>query len=298
MLARKDYVRRRNIIIITTQTKKMFAAPVVVLSLFLSTASGWVAVAPRIPSRVSPTSLGSASTSSSSSQVAPSSYTLDGRDIRGPIEPVGNIILVRVKETLTSTGGGILLPDQSKERPTEGLVVACGPGKLHPFTGVRIANPIRPDTSVLYGKFDGRAVEYNGEECQVIRDDDVLLAYTGVTMKFDSAWPVRDYVLVRMEDDGKDKLTTGSGVVVAAQVVAGEQVCEGRVAKVGEGRMASDGKLTQSPVAVGDMVKFKDYAGNEVVIEGKPYVVVKMVDILATRNEEGKEKDASEGMKE
>ena len=55
--------------------------------------------------------------------------------------------------------------------------------------------------------------------------------------------------------------------------------------KVGEGRMASNGELTSSPVNVGDKVKFKDYAGNDVSIEGKPYSVVKMVDILSSLSE-------------
>jgi hypothetical protein len=39
-------------------------------------------------------------------------YTLDGQDIRGPITPLGNFVLVRIKDTLSSTSGGILLPDQ------------------------------------------------------------------------------------------------------------------------------------------------------------------------------------------
>jgi chaperonin GroES len=77
------------------------------------------------------------------------SITLDGQEIRGPIAPVGNILVVRVKDTLSSTGGGILLPDQSKLRPTEGLVVAAGPGRIHPHTGVLITNPITEGMSVV-----------------------------------------------------------------------------------------------------------------------------------------------------
>jgi chaperonin GroES len=61
--------------------------------------------------------------------------------------------------------------------------------------------------------------------------------------------------------------------------------CEGTVVKVGEGRMASNGEFTASPVKPGDLVKFKDYAGNEVMIEGKPYSAVKMVDLLCSLTE-------------
>jgi co-chaperonin GroES (HSP10) len=46
--------------------------------------------------------------------------------------------------------------------------------------------------------------------------------------------------------------------------------------------MSAKGELTKSPVKVGDRIKFKDYAGNDVLIEGKKYSVVKMVDILAS----------------
>ena len=75
--------------------------------------------------------------------------TLDGVEIRGPIAAVQNVLIVKLKDTLLATGGGILLPDQSKEKPTEGLVVASGPGRIHPHTGIRLDNPIRPGMSVL-----------------------------------------------------------------------------------------------------------------------------------------------------
>jgi chaperonin GroES len=203
---------------------------------------------------------------------------------------MGNTIFVKVKDTLSATTGGILLPDQAKERPTEGVVVAAGPGKLHPHTGIRITNPIPEGVSVLYGKFDGRPVEYKGEECQMIRDDDVLLYYEGVTLKYETATPVRDWVLIALESKfGAEPLQTKSGVVIAAQVMKDAVPCEGVVAKVGEGRMAANGQLTPSPVQPGDVVKFKDYAGNDVMIEGKPYSVVKMVDILCTVNQDSVE---------
>lgn len=211
-------------------------------------------------------------------------YTLDGEEIRGPIQPVGNFVLVRVKDTLTATEGGILLPDQAKERPTEGLVIAAGPGKVHPFTGVRIHNPIKEGVSVLYGKFDGKPIVYNDDSCQMIRDDDCLLYYDGVTMNLENVVPVRDYVLIALDKD-PETLATSSGVVIASQVVADDLPCEGVVVKTGEGRMASNGELTSPPVKIGERVKFKDYAGNDVRIDGKPYSVVKMVDILGSLND-------------
>jgi chaperonin GroES len=203
--------------------------------------------------------------------------TLDGKRIRGPITPLGNFVLVRTRDTLDATDGGILLPDQSKERPTEGEVVAAGPGKLHPHTGVRITNPVTSGDSVLFGKFDGHDMNYNDEAVTMIRDDDVMLYYRGVKMTLENVRPCRDYVLVELI---RSKTETASGIVVAGSVMADYQPCEGTVVKVGEGRMTSKGEFSDSPVRVGDRVKFKDYAGNGVKIEGVEHSLVRMVDIL------------------
>lgn len=133
---------------------------------------------------------------------------------------------------------------------------------------------------MLYGKFSGIAMTYNEEQVTMIRDDDILLYYQkSPCITLQSAIPCRDYVLVKLE---KSKLTTSSGIVVAEMAVKDYENCEGIVAKVGEGRMCSTGEFTASPVKVGERVKFKDYAGNEVKIEGQEYALVKMVDILCT----------------
>lgn len=203
--------------------------------------------------------------------------TLDGKKIRGPITPLGNFVLVRTKDSLDATEGGILLPDQSKERATEGEVVAAGPGKLHPHTGVRITNPVTTGDSVLFGKFDGHDMNYNDEAVTMIRDDDILLHYKGVRMTLENVNPCRDYVLVELTEQ---KTETSSGIVVAESVMKDYEPCEGKVVKVGDGRMTSKGEFSESPVNVGDFAKFKDYAGNGVKIEGGEYSLVKMVNIL------------------
>lgn len=211
---------------------------------------------------------------------------LDGQVIRGPITPLGNFVLVRTKDTLSATGGGILLPDQSIERPTEGEVIAAGPGKLHPHTGVRIHNPVSQGMSVLYGKFDGTPLNYDDEQMQMIRDDDVILFYTGVKMTKENVTPCRDYVLVKLD---KENFETESGIVVAAAVTKDDINCVGQVFKVGEGRMSSMGQFTPIPVSVGERVKFKDYAGNEIKIDGEEYSLVRMVDILCSSATESSE---------
>lgn len=77
-----------------------------------------------------------------------SQYTLDDVAIGSAIEPLGNYLLVRLASTVDSTSGGVLLPDNAKEKPTEGVVVACGPGRTHPDTGVLLPMPVSVSSSV------------------------------------------------------------------------------------------------------------------------------------------------------
>eukprot|EP00549_Striatella_unipunctata_P004759 CAMPEP_0118717578 /NCGR_PEP_ID=MMETSP0800-20121206/28249_1 /TAXON_ID=210618 ORGANISM="Striatella unipunctata, Strain CCMP2910" /NCGR_SAMPLE_ID=MMETSP0800 /ASSEMBLY_ACC=CAM_ASM_000638 /LENGTH=278 /DNA_ID=CAMNT_0006624355 /DNA_START=95 /DNA_END=931 /DNA_ORIENTATION=+ len=221
-------------------------------------------------------------------------YKLDGKPIRGPITPLGNFVLVKSKEALSATKGGILLPDQSKERPSEGEVVAAGPGKLHPHTGVRIYCPVAPGDFVLYGQFAGTAMTYQDEEMQMILDDEIMMySKNSKVLTLDTVIPCRDFVMVELEEE---KLETSSGIVVAANVQKDTLPCEGVVVKVGEGRLAAKGEFTPSPVKIGDSVKFKDYGGNEINLEGVRYCLVRMVDILCTTNlgrEEESESDES-----
>ena len=245
----------------------------VILALFPSSA---MAFAPSFGRRISVSSLFSETPTITTRPDG--SYSLDGEEIRGPITPMGNFVLVRTKDALSASVGGILLPDSSKERPTEGEVVAHGPGKLHPHTGVRITCPVTIGQSVLYGEYDGTALKYNDEDMQMIRDDDIMLYYSGRSIKLETATPCRDYVLVKIE---KDNLETESGIVVAASATKDLEDCQGIVVKVGEGRMCSTGEFTPSPVSVGDEVKYRDYAGSDVKIEGENYQCVRMVDILS-----------------
>ena len=85
-------------------------------------------------------------------------HSLQGKPIDGPLEPLSNFVLVKVREAAAQTLGGVVLPDQAKEKPTEGTVVACGPGKVHLDTGVKIDMPMSVGDRVLYGKFDGSKV--------------------------------------------------------------------------------------------------------------------------------------------
>ena len=64
---------------------------------------------------------------------------------------------------VSATQGGILSPDESKERSSEGEVIAAGLGKLHARTGAHVTNPVKTVINVLHGKYDGLALNYDDE---------------------------------------------------------------------------------------------------------------------------------------
>ena len=119
---------------------------------------------------------------------------IDGITIIGEIQPMQNCLLVKVRPVMSTTAGGIFIPDNAKERPTEGVVVAAGPGRVHPETGLQLFNAVKQGEGVIYGKYDGTEVRYNDENHQLIRDDDVLLIFKGKDPTFDNTECVKDQV--------------------------------------------------------------------------------------------------------
>ena len=138
--------------------------------------------------------------------------------------------------------------------------------------------PVVAGEGVVYGKYDGTEVEYEGDKHTLIRDDDILVKFGGEKLTLETADVVSDNVLVKVEDNEEE---TASGLVIAATAKKGGKPSTGEVVKVGPGRMASNGEIMTVDINVGDMVKFRDFAGNEVNIEGGEFSVVKMTDILA-----------------
>ena len=199
--------------------------------------------------------------------------------IGSPLEPLSNYLLVKVGSTVEATAGGVLLPEKSKEKPTEGVVVAVGPGKAHPETGVVLPMPVSVGEKVMYGKYDGTSVKYCGEDHQLIRDDDILMAWDAdTTLTVESARPVRDRVLMKPELAVEE---TASGIALAPGVAEQQKTSVGKVLKIGDGRLAADGRPVPVPVDIGDFVKYRDYAGIEVKVSGQEYIISRFVDCIA-----------------
>lgn len=203
---------------------------------------------------------------------------IDGISIEGSLTPLANNVLVKVKEVPSATASGIYIPEKAKERPTEGKVVAVGPGRTHPDTAKLLPTTVQVGHSVLYGKYDGTELKYNDETHQMIKDDDILLTYTGNEATVDTVSCVKDQVLIKLP--AKEE-TSKSGIIVSTSSSPTVRPTQGKVVKVGPGKQASNGEVIAPQVRVGDGVRFREYGGSEVKLGGEEYIVVRASDILA-----------------
>ncbi len=89
------------------------------------------------------------------------------------IKPLDDRLVVEQTVAEDKTAGGILLPDNAKQKPTQGKVVAVGPGKMTD-AGTRAVLAVKVGDLVLFGKYSGSDVEVNGKEYKILREADVL----------------------------------------------------------------------------------------------------------------------------
>ena len=88
------------------------------------------------------------------------------------IRPLEDRIVVQAVEAETTTASGLVIPDTAKEKPQEGIVLAIGPGRFE--DGQRVPLDVKEGDRVLYSKYGGTEVKYNGEEYLVLSARDVL----------------------------------------------------------------------------------------------------------------------------
>ncbi len=89
------------------------------------------------------------------------------------IKPLGDRIVVKSLEEEEEQIGGIIIPDTAKEKPSEGEVVAVGPGKRLE-NGELQAVSVAVGDKVLYGKYSTTEIKYGGVEYLIVREDDIL----------------------------------------------------------------------------------------------------------------------------
>ena len=89
------------------------------------------------------------------------------------LKPLGDRIVIEQVQSEEKTKSGIVLPDSAQEKPQEGKVVAVGSGRVTD-NGEKIALEVKEGDSVIYSKFAGTEVKYEGAEYLILRESDVL----------------------------------------------------------------------------------------------------------------------------
>lgn len=97
----------------------------------------------------------------------------------GTVRPLSDRILIKIDRPETTSRGGIIIPDKTKERPTKGTVLATGPGKLNPETGVRVPLMVKPGDRVLFLKWGGDKVSETGDGDFTLLPEGDILAVLG-----------------------------------------------------------------------------------------------------------------------
>jgi chaperonin GroES len=89
------------------------------------------------------------------------------------LKPLYDRIIVKPIEAEELSAGGIVIPDNAKEKPTKGEVLAVGEGKALDNGSVR-APKVKVGDKVIYGQYAGSAYKHEGTEYKIVREDDIL----------------------------------------------------------------------------------------------------------------------------
>jgi len=89
------------------------------------------------------------------------------------LRPLHDRILVEPLEPEGKTSGGIIIPENAKERPQEGKVIAVGAGKILEDGKVRPVD-VRVGDRILFGKYSGISTKSGEDELLLLREDDIL----------------------------------------------------------------------------------------------------------------------------
>ncbi|MGU3473380.1 co-chaperone GroES [Paenibacillus sp. D51F] len=87
------------------------------------------------------------------------------------IRPLGERVLVEPIAKEETTASGIVLPDTAKEKPQEGKIIAVGSGALK--DGVRVELEVKVGDRVLFSKYAGTEIKYEGKEYLIMKESDI-----------------------------------------------------------------------------------------------------------------------------
>ncbi|HEY1326496.1 MAG TPA: co-chaperone GroES [Casimicrobiaceae bacterium] len=89
------------------------------------------------------------------------------------LRPLHDRIIVKRLEEERKSAGGIVIPDTAAEKPSQGEVIAAGPGKTDE-SGKLIAMGVKVGDKILFGKYSGQEFKMDGADYLHMREDDVI----------------------------------------------------------------------------------------------------------------------------
>jgi len=88
------------------------------------------------------------------------------------IKPLFDNVLIKPLEAQEKTASGIILPDNAREKPQMGVVMATGPGKVE--DGKLVPVSVKKGQKVMYKKWGGNEVKVGNEEWTMVEEKDIL----------------------------------------------------------------------------------------------------------------------------
>ncbi|BDH63375.1 10 kDa chaperonin [Lysinibacillus sp. PLM2] len=89
------------------------------------------------------------------------------------LRPLGDRIIIELVEVEEKTASGLVLPDSAKEKPQQGKVVAVGTGRVLD-NGTRVELEVKEGDTIIFSKYSGTEVKYEGNEYLILRESDIL----------------------------------------------------------------------------------------------------------------------------
>ncbi|KAF8401123.1 hypothetical protein HHK36_014427 [Tetracentron sinense] len=189
------------------------------------------------------------------------------------IKPLGDRVLVKIKTAEEKSVGGILLPTTAQSKPQGGEVVAVGEGKTIGKNKVDIC--VKTGTQVVYSKYAGTEVEFNGSNHLLLKEDDIVGILETDDVK--DLKPLNDRVLIKVAE-AEEKTAGGLFLTEAAK----DKPSIGTVVAVGPGLLDEEGNKKPLSVFPGNTVLYSKYAGNDFKgSDGFEYIALRATDVMA-----------------
>ncbi|GJX40371.1 20 kDa chaperonin, chloroplastic-like protein [Tanacetum coccineum] len=197
----------------------------------------------------------------------------EGRLLYTSLKPLGDRVLIKIKAAEEKSIGGILLPSTAQTKPQGGEVVAVGEGRT--IGDKKIDIGVKTGTQVVYSKYSGTEVEFNGSNHLILKEDDIV----GIleTDEIKDLKPLSDRVLIKVEEAEE---TTAGGLLLTQ--ASKEKPSIGTVIAVGPGPLNEEGVRTGVPLHPGNTVLYSKYAGNDFKgTDGTEYIALRASDVMA-----------------